>query len=89
MDKAEKKQLKKIACNVRKGVIEGTFNAKSGHPGGSLSIADILKRGWDVGIGWQDGRPFHGPCHIRLNLALPHTLVEEACGRMKQYVFCD
>ena len=42
MDKAEKKQLKKIACNVRKGVIEGTFNAKSGHPGGSLSIADIL-----------------------------------------------
>ncbi len=42
MDKAEKKRLKKIACNVRKGVIEGTFNAKSGHPGGSLSIADIL-----------------------------------------------
>lgn len=54
-----------------------------------VSIAGILKRGWDVGIGWQDGRPFHGPCHIRLNLALPHTLVEEACGRMKQYVFCD
>ena len=54
-----------------------------------VSIADILKRGWDVGIGWQDGRPFHGPCHIRLNLALPHTLVEEACKRMKQYVFCD
>ena len=46
-------------------------------------------RGWDGGIGWQDGRPFHGPCHIRLNLALPHTLVEEACKRMKQYVFCD
>ena len=54
-----------------------------------VSIADILKRGWDVGIGWQDGRPFPGPCHIRLNLALPHTLVEEACKRMKQYVFCD
>ena len=28
--------------NVRKGVIEGVFNAKSGHPGGSLSISDIL-----------------------------------------------
>ena len=42
MDKAEKKQLKKIACNVRKGDIEGTFNAKSGHPGGSLSAADIF-----------------------------------------------
>lgn len=42
MDNAEKKQLKLIACNIRKGVIEGTYNAKSGHPGGSLSIADIL-----------------------------------------------
>ena len=37
-----KKELAKIACNVRMGIIEGTFNAKSGHPGGSLSIADIL-----------------------------------------------
>ena len=42
MDNAEKKQLKLVACNIRKGVIEGTYNAKSGHPGGSLSIADIL-----------------------------------------------
>ena len=42
MDNAEKKQLKLTACKVRKGVIEGTFNAKSGHPGGSLSIAEIL-----------------------------------------------
>ena len=42
MDANSKKELAKIACNVRKGIIEGTFNAKSGHPGGSLSIADIL-----------------------------------------------
>ncbi len=42
MDNAEKKQLKLVACDIRKGVIEGTYNAKSGHPGGSLSIADIL-----------------------------------------------
>ncbi len=35
-------QLKKHALNIRRGVIEGTFNAKSGHPGGSLSITDIL-----------------------------------------------
>ncbi len=42
METAEKKQLKLKALNVRKGIIEGTFNAKSGHPGGSLSIADIL-----------------------------------------------
>ncbi|MBQ9944979.1 MAG: transketolase [Clostridia bacterium] len=42
MELTEKKQLKLKAVNVRKGIIEGTFNAKSGHPGGSLSIADIL-----------------------------------------------
>ncbi len=42
MESTEKKQLKLKAVNVRKGIIEGTFNAKSGHPGGSLSIADIL-----------------------------------------------
>ncbi len=42
MDAAVKKQLQIKACKVRMGVIEGVFNAKSGHPGGSLSIADIL-----------------------------------------------
>ena len=42
MDVNSKKELAKIACNVRMGIIEGTFNAKSGHPGGSLSIAEIL-----------------------------------------------
>lgn len=36
------KQLKITACNIRKGVIEGTFHAKAGHPGGSLSAADIF-----------------------------------------------
>ena len=42
MDAAQKKELKTLACKVRMGVIEGTYNAKSGHPGGSLSITDIL-----------------------------------------------
>lgn len=42
MEKSDVKQLKLKALKVRKGIIEGTFNAKSGHPGGSLSIADIL-----------------------------------------------
>ena len=34
-------ELQKIANEVRKGIIEGVFNAKAGHPGGSLSAADI------------------------------------------------
>lgn len=42
MDVATKRELEKIACKIRMGVIEGTFNAKSGHPGGSLSISDDL-----------------------------------------------
>lgn len=42
MDASVKKNLQKTACKVRMGVIEGTFNAKSGHPGGSLSISDTL-----------------------------------------------
>ncbi len=36
------KELEEIARKVRIGIIEGVYNAKSGHPGGSLSIADIL-----------------------------------------------
>ncbi len=42
MDEAMKKQLQKTACNVRMGVLTGTYHAKSGHPGGSLSISDLL-----------------------------------------------
>ena len=42
MDAAAKKQLLKTACKVRIGIIEGVHSAKSGHPGGSLSCADIL-----------------------------------------------
>ena len=35
-------ELKKIAVKVREGIITGTYHAKSGHPGGSLSSADIF-----------------------------------------------
>ena len=42
MDELIKKQLQITACKVRMGIIEGVYNAKSGHPGGSLSIADLL-----------------------------------------------
>lgn len=42
MDGTTKKCLQVNACKVRKGIIEGVYNAKSGHPGGSLSIADLL-----------------------------------------------
>ncbi len=38
----EKKQLQITACKVRMGVIESTHSAKAGHPGGSLSAADVF-----------------------------------------------
>ncbi len=42
MDELLKKQLQTTACKIRMGIIEGVYNAKSGHPGGSLSIADVM-----------------------------------------------
>lgn len=42
MDAVIRKQLKIKACKARMGIIEGVFNAKSGHPGGSLSCVDIV-----------------------------------------------
>ena len=36
------KQLELIAYKIRKHAIDGVYSAKSGHPGGSLSIADIM-----------------------------------------------
>ena len=51
------------------------------------SIDEVQKAGWDVGVAWQDGRPFHSPCGIRMNLALPFSLVEEAMDRLRKYVF--
>ena len=42
MDKSKVTELRRIANNVRRGIIEGVYNAACGHPGGSLSIADII-----------------------------------------------
>lgn len=51
------------------------------------TMDELLKAGWDVGVAWQDGRAFHGPSHIRMNLALPLSRVQEAFERLRQYVF--
>lgn len=42
MDQERKKQLEITATKVRMGIIEGVYNAKCGHPGGSLSVCDAL-----------------------------------------------
>ena len=50
-------------------------------------IDELQRAGVEVGVIWQDGRPFHGPCHIRMNLALPFSRVQEAFERLDRYVF--
>lgn len=42
MDTASKRALEIFALKIRMGIIEGTYNAKAGHPGGSLSAADVF-----------------------------------------------
>ena len=51
------------------------------------TIDDVEKACWDVGVAVQDGKMFHGPCHLRMNLASPRSRIEEAFRRMDQYVF--
>ena len=51
------------------------------------TIEEVLKKGWNVGVAWQDGRMFHGPNCIRLNLALPISRIKEAFNRMDHYIF--
>ena len=51
------------------------------------TMDELMKAGWDVGVVWQDGRAFHGQTHIRLNLALPLSRVQEAFRRLDKYVF--
>lgn len=51
------------------------------------TLDELLKKGYEYGVLWQDGRDFGGDYTIRLNLALPKFRVEEALTRLKDYVF--
>ncbi len=42
MDQAKKQELVKMAAQIRLDILRGVHAAKSGHPGGSLSIADVM-----------------------------------------------
>ena len=51
------------------------------------TIDEVEKAAWKVGVAVQDGKMFNGPCHLRLNLALPLSKVKEAFERLDKYVF--
>lgn len=51
------------------------------------TMDELERMCWDVGVALQDGRMFHGPHHLRVNLALPLHRVQEAFHRLDKYVF--
>ena len=51
------------------------------------TMDELLNAGARVGVIWQDGRPFHRPWSIRMNLAVPHSQLAEAFDRLNTYVF--
>ena len=51
------------------------------------TIEEVEKAAWKVGVAIQDGKMFHGPCHLRANLALPLSRIKEAFDRLDKYVF--
>ena len=88
-----------FACNYIKEYFEGVSVTK---PEGTYmlfvdctgwcekhgkTIDDVLTACYDVGVAVQDGRQFHGPCHVRMNLASPLSRIREAFDRLDKYVF--
>jgi cystathionine beta-lyase len=53
----------------------------------NVTIDELQRKGVEVGVVWQDGRPFHGPNSIRVNLAVPTEAVKDAMARLDKYVF--
>lgn len=49
-------------------------------------LETLLHEGMSYGVIWQDGRPFNRPDSIRMNLAVPFSLVQEAFDRLDRYV---
>lgn len=50
-------------------------------------FTSIMDRHGKDAMAVQDGKMFHGPCHLRFNLALPLSRVKEAFERLDKYVF--
>ena len=50
----------------------------------AIDMDTLLHKGWEVGVYWQDGRPFHDAYGIRMNLALPTSRVKEAFDRLEK-----
>ena len=53
----------------------------------NMTMDELVRAGWDVGVAWQNGIHHGGTSHIRLNVALPFSRMKEAFDRMDRLVF--
>lgn len=72
MEQTLKKELQIFATKTRMGVLEGVYNAKAGHPGGSLSICDVLSYLYNVRMRVDPHNP-KGADRDRLVLSKGHA----------------
>lgn len=72
MDKTLKQSLQIFATKAGMGVLEGVYNAKAGHPGGSLSICDVLSYLYNVEMHVDPKNP-KDPGRDRLVLSKGHA----------------
>ena len=52
----------------------------------NMTIEELQKLGVKYGVIWQDGRPFHAPNSIRMNMAIPTEAATEMAFRLKEYI---
>lgn len=72
MEAATKKSLQIFALKARQGVLTGVYNAKAGHPGGSLSVCDVLSYLYNVELRVDPANP-HKEDRDRLVLSKGHA----------------
>ncbi len=72
MKPEEKNRLMRTACRVRMGILEATHSARSGHPGGSLSAADLFTYLYFKELNVDPDRP-HWEDRDRFVLSKGHT----------------
>ena len=52
-----------------------------------IAYQDFVRRGWDVGVTWHDGRLFECEGFVRMALSVPYPQVVDAFDRLDRYVF--
>lgn len=82
-----KDHFKGVECAAPQGTYMLFLHCEDWCRAHNVDMDTLQKKGAEVGVMWQDGRPFHDPYGIRMNLAVPYSLVVEAFDRLDKYVF--